>query len=475
MFSFKNKSHFVWIIVFFCTVILSSCRTYYQKNLEFQEAFANGNFDRAEKFLDKNKKAAEGKNRLLYLMQKGVVLQMQGEYAASNENFEQAYFFIEDQRKNYALVGLSALTNPNVLPYMGEDHEKVLIHYYKALNFLMLNNSESALVEAKRLNNRLNLLNDRYENKKNRYQDDAFANIIMGLAYEQQNDWNNAFIAYQNAYNSYQEGYSQNFSTPAPEQLKQDLLRTAYLNGYAPDLKFYEKEFGVNYDYAGPPKNGEVVLFWHNGLGPVKAEWSVNFTAVKGQGGAVTFANEELGLNFPFPAGEATDSESGLGNLKIVRVAFPKYLQRPPYFISAKIEANGREFPLQKAENVNGIARSVLQDRFAREMGSSLLRLAAKQASEYAARQENEDFGAVIGLINAFTEKADTRNWQTLPHDIFYTRIPLEEGENELVLNAKTRNGETVEESRFQFIGENGVDYFHVFHSLASGPPQDLN
>jgi hypothetical protein len=37
-----------------------------------------------------------------------------------------------------------------------------------------------------------------------------------------------------------------------------------------------------------------------------------------------------------------------------------------------------------------------------------------------------------LGIANAATEKADTRNWQTLPSQIHYSRIPLTEGANEI-------------------------------------------
>ena len=78
-------------------------------------------------------------------------------------------------------------------------------------------------------------------------------------------------------------------------------------------------------------EGGELVFFWHNGMGPVKDEWSINFFIVKGQGGIVMFVNEELGLSFPFPLPPMGQSSGGLGDLKFVRVAFPKYLERKPY------------------------------------------------------------------------------------------------------------------------------------------------
>ena len=66
---------------------------------------------------------------------------------------------------------------------------------------------EDALVEVRKINIRLQQLNDKYPDHKNRYQRDAFAQLLMGLIYDAAGDYNNAFIAYRNAYNTYQTDY----------------------------------------------------------------------------------------------------------------------------------------------------------------------------------------------------------------------------------------------------------------------------
>ncbi len=466
----ENISVFPRLLIVLLLVISTGCATYYQRNLQFQEAFAVGNLDKANKLLDKNKKAAEDRNRLLYFMQKGAVLQLQGQYELSNQMLEQAYIYTEDYKKNYGYEALVLVSNPMMRPYTGEDHEKVLIHYYKALNYLMLAKPQEALVEARRLNNKLNVLNDKYGDRKNRYSDDAFAHILMGIAYEMDNDINNAFIAYRNAYESYKTNYLPEFGVKAPDQLKKDLLRTASAMGFIDELQQYEKEFGMKYNAENGQKP-ELIFFWHNGLGPVKSEWSMNFTVVKGQGGTATFVNEEMGLNFPFPLPDNGKPNGGLGDLKLVRVAFPKYETRKPIFNSASLSVNGNSFPLEKAEDINEIAYSILQDRMMRELGSSLLRLATKQAAEYALRQENQDAGALLSIVNALTEKADTRNWQTLPYSVWYSRVPLKAGSNSVTLKTQGPSANASGEQVFNFEVEEGQTIFQIYHSLESLPP----
>jgi hypothetical protein len=62
---------------------------------------------------------------------------------------------------------------------------------------------------------------------------------------------------------------------------------------------------------------------------------------------------------------------------------------------------------------------------FLKEMAKSLLRLAIKKGAEAALREESEEWASVLSIVNAATEKADTRNWQTIPHSIYYARVPI--------------------------------------------------
>ncbi len=450
-------------------VIITSCATYYEKSIVFQQNFVEGEIDAANKTLDRYKKAAKGKDRLLYFLQKGVVLQMLGQYEESNNYFENAYTFTEDYKKNVSTEAASFLSNPTIKPYTGEDHEVVLIHYFKALNYLQSNSYDEALVECRRMNNKLNFLNDKYEKRKNRYKRDAFVMNLMGIIYEASGDINNAFIAYRNAYEAYDQDYAAHFSTEIPTQLKKDLLRSAYLNGFTEELRYFEQKLEMRYDHK-KREGGELVFFWHNGLGPVKGEWSMNFFIVKGQGGAAMFVNEELGLAIPFPLPSNGQSTGGLGDLKFVRVAFPKYLERKPYYRTAELKSGNYTYQLEMAQNINEIAFKTMEDRMIRELSNSLMRLALKQAAEQQARNRNENLGALVSVINAVSEKADTRNWQTLPYSISYARVPLKAGDNQVKLNAYSPHKSRSTEHTFNFEVQNGQTVFHIFHSLESIP-----
>ena len=458
----RERHVFAAVCAVVCAVFLmTGCASYYQRNLAVQKAFVSGDFERALNELDKNDDDANGNNRFLYLTENGTVLHMLERYDKSNEYFEEAHIFVEDFHQNRALQALSLISNPSVTQYGGEDFEKIFIHYYKALNYIALGELDNALVECRRINIRLNELNDKYGTRKNRYRTDAFAYMLMGIIFEASGEINNAFISYRNAYETYRDVYEPIFDTPAPDQLKKDLMRTAALNGFTQELEQYEQEFGATYT---PPadNNGELVFFWNNGLGPVKEDWGVTFTILKGRGGIVTFQDSQGGMSFPFETG--SDSIKKLGDLKFVKIAFPRYRERTPYFNHAVLKNGSATYSLEVAEDINGIANATLQDRMLREFATSLLRVAIKQAAEEATRKKNENLGAVLSLVNMISESSDTRGWQMLPHTISYTRIPLEEGKNELELVASGAGGETL--YTFEIEAKPGNIYIDFFHSL---------
>lgn len=427
--------------IVFLIVFISSCATYYQRNIQFNNYFEQGELDRAELALTKDKKAETRKTRLLYFLNRGVLAFMQQQYAESNAFFEQAYVYTEDYKANRVHQALSFVSNPNIIDYKAEDHEAIYINYYKALNYFQLGDLEASLVECKRLNIRLQQQDDKYNNEK-RFKKDAFIHLLMGIIYESRKDYNDAFIAYRNAYEIYVSDYSRLFNVAVPDQLKHDLIRTAAIIGFTEEQQQYEKEFGMRYAPNKSKNDGEVVFLWHNGLGPLKSEWSINFNIIKGSGGNMVFANEEIGASFPFYVSDDDYNSNGLNDLRFLRVAFPKYVERPLVYHGGTLSSNGISKPLSLTEDLNQIAIKGLEDRMTQEMGKSLLRLAIKKGAENLARNENEGLGSLVGIVNAFTEKADTRHWQTIPHSVYYTRMRLPEGNQNLSLKIGGNNAQ---------------------------------
>jgi hypothetical protein len=290
---------------------------------------------------------------------------------------------------------------------------------------------------------------------------------LIGIIYQADRDYNNAFIAYRNALEAYENSYAKQFNITAPLQLKKDLIYTAYQSGFAEEGLFYENKFDLKLENPADT-SGDLIFFWNNGLGPIKSENSINFTKTGANENFMTFVNQEHNLNFtvPYRSSSNKKEKEGFASLEILRIAFPKYVARTPYYEKGYISFENNKKELELAENINLIAFKTLEDRMQREIGNALIRLATKKAAEYAMRDQNENLGTLVGVVNAVTEKADTRNWQTLPHSISYTRMSLPAGKQTIKWTGKAIKGGQDKEQLFTFDIVKGRTTFQLFQSL---------
>jgi hypothetical protein len=460
----EQRKIFIYLKRFICCLfilIFSSCATYYNQQYDFNSEFEKGDLQHALETLKGHDRLASSKSQFIYFVNNGLLLSILGKYEESNDYFEKAFLFGEDYHINYVNESLSYLTNPNMIMYRGEDHEHLMVLYFKAINFLKMNKPEDAMVECRRLNIRLNQLTDKYKSEQ-KYQRDAFINTLMGIIYQSTHDYNNAFIAYRNAVEIYEQDYSKMFGLGVPEQLKKDLLNTAWWTGFIEEFNSFKSKFGME-DYKPSQPEAELVFFWHNGLAPVKSEWSINFVISHRGENLVVFENRDLGISFPFHV-EEKQQRSDLRRLEIFRVAFPRYVERYLYFQTATIQKDSATYPLQLTEDLNKIAFYSLNERMMMEFSKGLLRAALKKATEQSLKKEDPGLGALLGVVNALTEKADTRNWQTLPHSIYYTRVPLKEGANKITFKLAGNTDKTSYDFTYQ--AKRGQTLFHTFSSL---------
>ena len=420
-------------------LIGTSCATFYRKHAAFNNAFEKGNLQQADKVLSGYKGVEKKGYRLVYYLDRGMVKHLLGEESESNDFFEKAYLFGEDYKKSLGNEAVSTLLNPNLSIYYGEDHEHLLPLYYKALNYVQLGDLQAALVECRRLNIRLGELSDRYTSK-NKYRRDAFIHLFMGLLYEAEGDDNNAFIAYRNAYEIYEEDYQSLFGVGAPKQLKLDLLQSAARNGFEEERLRYEKEMQLKTPPLLSSTSGELIFFWNNGLGPVKDEHAITLALVKGQGGAIVFESKDEGVAIPFAL--SGSEPASLTDLQSIRITFPTYKDRPPYFTQARLRySDSLSSPLYLAEPVTAIARKCLSERMLWEFSRSLLRVAIREVAEEVTRKKSKALGLIADVAGTLSERSDTRCWQTLPSAIHYTRIRLPAGKQTLTLQLSNESG----------------------------------
>ena len=187
---------------------------------------------------------------------------------------EEAHLLIEDMyTKRLRDEAAALLVNEASQPYEGAPHEHVMVNVVKALNYAFLQQWAEALVEARRIDHRLNVLSDNVE-EKNTYHEDPFARYLVGLLYDIAGDINNAYVGYRKAEKVYEDERAWT-RVPFPDVLKGDLIRTANRLGLYEDVQYYQEKYP---EVESEPivrndsKHSQIVLIGYHGQGPKKED-----------------------------------------------------------------------------------------------------------------------------------------------------------------------------------------------------------
>lgn len=430
-------------------VSISACGTYYNKAQETERALTSGNYAKAEETIKKNKFLNRKRNKLLYYLELGKVQNLQGDFDSSNKSLNKADDLMEEYRNVFEMA-IGVTVNPAMQSYKAEPHERILMHYYKALNYLQLGKMEDAIVEARRIDLSQMVNENAVNGKLKKYGKDPFGLMLMGMIYEADEDYNNAFIAYRNAKIVYDTDQSGLYKGRYPESLERDLVRTAAYAGmtYESDLKKQDLP------------NGEAIIFWESGLAPIKEEKNF-FFSLNENNGQFFFTSDNGSLNVPVDYNfKKDDPDFNPSDIGMIRLATSYYAQRNRVNQSAFIMHNNARKNFSMIEDVSALAFQIEADNYLKELGKNLLRLTLKKVSELAISERSPYAGLAMNVANVATEKADTRNWQSLPNQIQYVRIPLNAGRNEIEVNCS--NGEKeiyVIEGNGQMVFRNFVTY----------------
>ncbi len=148
----------------------------------------------------KTDKKFSHKNRFLYYLDAGLAYHYAKLYDSSNIRLTAAEEAADELfTKSISKAAASLLLNDNVLEYAGEDYEILYTNLIKAMNYLSLNMFDDAFVEIRRVNNKLNLLDQKYADAATRFQEMSekdTANVGLTYTYEKVKFNNDAFARY---------------------------------------------------------------------------------------------------------------------------------------------------------------------------------------------------------------------------------------------------------------------------------------
>ncbi len=443
---------------------LFSCASYTARMQQYNLQLNQRNFAGGIKSIEKNKILSKQRNKLLQEMELGRLNQLSGNISASNLHLNAADQIMESNFRNIKDVALGNLVNPMLEIYKGEDFEKLMVNYFKGLNYCKLGLKEDAVVEARRITLANNRLNEKYTvNKEKHYYSDPFILNLQGMLYEHAGEWNNAFISYRNAVDIYTKAGGSYFGVEMPEQLKQDLLYSAHRMGFTDLENEYAKLLKTSRKERSD-STGSLIVFIEQGRAPIKDQ--IVYNIINTGISRPMYYTDAFGnqVNFNFNHREYGVSDQKITNIRTIRVALPFYRPVTLNKASCTIRANQIDYISAPVQDFNTLAVSVLQDRFLSELMKAVARylikssiskglekgtesIGKKNASKESdpekkkKKEENaKDIANAIGfLLNsaaAASEQADTRCWLSLPAFISYVRIPLQKGENIIEVNA---------------------------------------
>lgn len=372
---------------------LSGCASYQKKVSEPYGRMLEGRYADAANLL-RPKAIAPGDDQLVYMLEYGMALHLAGQYKESTQVFLQAYEMVEikDFHSLSKITG-SLLLSDTLIQYKGEDFEKVMINAYLALNFLMMDELDSALVEARRINN---ILEKFRQEAKRPYEQNPFARYLSAILWEASRSWDSMYIDYNNTHDL----------NPAYSPLSQDLIWAAKRANRPEELKKWQKQWPE----VKPPKergdkaHGELIFIYQQGQGPQKR---------------------------PNPG-------------------FPRVPQLTPRFssgVSAEVlvaaagtaPANSVRMTTDKIFDLEQVSIKNLDDQYAELVAKRAAGIVAKAVVSDQIRQKNQALGDIAWILMNIADQADLRQWSSLPASFQIARIWLKPGK--YMVSAKSLSG----------------------------------
>jgi tetratricopeptide (TPR) repeat protein len=370
----RCRSGFHILVLLLLTLLVSGCAGRLNKAGELFYA------DRPEESLVVLEKGdwAGQRNQLLFFMEQGLVLHQLGQFQRSADILLQAGALI----RKLELLSLheqaaSLVTNEWLLRYKGEYNERLWVHSYLMMNFLLLAEYDSALVEAKQA---LDIIG-RYPEALN---GDYFSRALIALCFANVGEDNDAYLVYRRLAED----------LPSPTPVAADLVAISSRLGQLDEVEHFRKYLPAQV----PSGAGELVLFISNGRIATKKPGNVLLPPL---------------IRFSFPYYDEVRTPAVQVDLQPARSTLP---------------------PL--STDLGALAKRALEERKLAIIMKETARVAAKETiSQNVGNEHGPAAEALVRISLLLLEEPDTRSWQTLPGRLTLVRVPLAAGTHKLRLN----------------------------------------
>jgi len=319
------------VILLSAIVLLSGCSTYSSKLSTLRPQLMQEQYDEA---LQTVESGGGSKDRMLYYLERGLILHFAQRYSESNVEFSAAERLADDLYTKSISEGVFSLfSNDNAISYRARPFELAMVPYYKALNYIYLGQPDEAQVEARRASLQLSkyveasidAVREEDGDEMRQVRTNAFLLYYSGMLYDSDGEINDAFTAYRNAALAFQQNRNI-LDLEIPPSLGQDLERLAGRLGFYSELIQLQKDCPNVFDAAGFEGSNEAQKTveeyqaavsnngWKAGYGEVVLFLEAGYVAHKTQ----------IRFDFPvFESGTYSDSDywawelyAGMGNMQ---------------------------------------------------------------------------------------------------------------------------------------------------------------
>jgi len=374
-------------------LLLTGCAgDYVARTAGYRHEYESYQYPPAIQGFDNEIKSGPQIDQLLSLMDEGMVLHAAGKFDESIKVLAQADKLSE--RLDFVSVTEEAkvlISSERERAYRGEDFEKLMISTLQALNYGQLGEDEDALVEVRRVNERMQrMINE----EKKPYEQLAVARYLTGVLWEDQGHADDAFIDY----------YAANRLAGDLGSLAEPLVRLAKETGR--DDAF--RELRRQYPWVQPQPlgkdEGQILVVLEAGKAPVKTNGSRS------------------------------------GGPKAEVIAVPVFRDRPWIRQSQVVLDGDANTAVQPTTitSIEQVAKVHLNYRIdglvARQLGALAIRTGAAVGVGQATG--SEALGVLTFLALSYINQPDLRSWMSLPAEFQLARYRVPAGMHRLTVVA---------------------------------------
>jgi hypothetical protein len=362
---------------------------------------------------DQKKSVYRDKDAILYHLDKGMLNHYARRYEESVQALQEGERAIEEAyTKSITMEIGSYLVNDRVREYDGEDYEDIYINAFNALNYYHMQKTEDALVEIRRMNNKLQFLASKYGVITSNLQKQALESSVEVPRDPEAGEtrFNNSALARYLGMLFYR-----GIGRYDDARVDRDQLKLAFAN--APSVYTYPPPNSLEEELNVPPGKGRLNIVAFGGLSPVKIQETIRL---------------------PLP------------NERWVKIALPVLEYRPSLVSRIEVTVNGGQpYYLELLEDIEAVARETFKGKAGVIYLKSVIRALSKGVTSSVLSGVSEETGnSLLWLISvgtqAFaeaTEQADLRVSRYFPAKAWVGGLNLDPGEYALKVNYYAAGG----------------------------------